>query len=258
MPQEIYHNPDGDAEYIPIMETPGVAFIIAERRWARPERNSWISLADIRASIDYHSKYSFHNELSSLPDPVSEPTGVFHENWCTLTSSMLRSSYFHLSTSLTRRQMITYIFPLLLSSLFRCCVIAEHPSLVSPTFLSTHLLTWNAFIHDIDRQIQQLRTEIETSCRLVEEWHKISKFKIVWNIIVVYHDIATVLNDLHLVVALNTVYIFLCVLCRDIHKEVLLAILSCWPAVVIACFMTYLAGIVVWALVSYSYESNKK
>ncbi|RMX41265.1 hypothetical protein pdam_00012375, partial [Pocillopora damicornis] len=32
MPQEIYHNPDGDAEYIPIMETPGVAFIIAERR----------------------------------------------------------------------------------------------------------------------------------------------------------------------------------------------------------------------------------
>ena len=85
-----------------------------------------------------------------------------------------------------------------------------------------------------------------------------SKFKIVWNIIVVYHDIATVLNDLHLVVALNTVYIFLCVLFRDIHKEVLLAILSCWPAVVIACFMTYLAGIVVWALVSYSYESNKK
>lgn len=198
MPQEIYHNPDGDAEYIPIMETPGVAFIIAERRWARPERNSWISLADIRASIDYHSKYSFHNELSPLPDPVSEPTGVFHENWCTLTSSMLRSSYFHLSTPLTRRQMITYIFPLLLSSLFRCCVIAEHPSLVSPTFLSTHLLTWNAFIHDIDRQIQQLRTEIETSCRLVEEWHKISKFKIVWNIIVVYHDIATVLNDIHL------------------------------------------------------------
>ncbi|XP_022784712.1 protein sidekick-1-like isoform X2 [Stylophora pistillata] len=35
---------------------------------------------------------------------------------------------------------------------------------------------------------------------------------------------------------------------RDIHKEVLLAILSCWPAVVIACVMTYLAGIVVWAL----------
>lgn len=65
------------------------------------------------------SKYSFHNELSSLPDPVSEPTGVFHENWCTLTSSMLRSSYFHLSTPLTRRQMITYIFPLLLSSLFQ-------------------------------------------------------------------------------------------------------------------------------------------
>lgn len=80
MPQEIYHSPDGNAEYIPIMETPGVAFIIAERRWARPVRNSRISLAGIRASIDYHSKYSFHNELSSLPDPVSEPTGVFHEN----------------------------------------------------------------------------------------------------------------------------------------------------------------------------------
>ena len=80
MPQEIYHSPDGNAEYIPIMETPGVAFIIAERRWARPVRNSRISLAGIRASIDYHLKYSFHNELSSLPDPVSEPTGVFHEN----------------------------------------------------------------------------------------------------------------------------------------------------------------------------------
>lgn len=39
--------------------------------------------------------------------------------------------------------------------------------------------------------------------------------------------------------------------CRDIHKEVLLAILSCWPAVLIACIMTYMAGIVVWALVSF-------
>lgn len=30
-----------------------------------------------------------------------------------------------------------------------------------------------------------------------------------------------------------------------------MAILSCWPAVVIACIMTYLAGVVVWVLVSY-------
>lgn len=41
---------------------------------------------------------------------------------------------------------------------------------------------------------------------------------------------------------------------RDIHKEVLLAILSCWPAVLIACIMTYMAGIVVWALVSFIYS----
>lgn len=45
--------------------------------------------------------------------------------------------------------------------------------------------------------------------------------------------------------------------CRDIHKEVLLAILSCWPAVLIACIMTYMAGIVVWALVSFIYSSNQ-
>lgn len=44
---------------------------------------------------------------------------------------------------------------------------------------------------------------------------------------------------------------FISVSSRDIHKEVLLAILSCWPAVVIAVIMTYLAGIVVWALVSH-------
>lgn len=44
--------------------------------------------------------------------------------------------------------------------------------------------------------------------------------------------------------------------CRDIHKEVLLAILSCWPAVIIACIMTYVAGIVVWALVSFLYNLN--
>lgn len=30
-----------------------------------------------------------------------------------------------------------------------------------------------------------------------------------------------------------------------------MAILSCWPAVVIACIMTYLAGVLVWVLVSY-------
>ena len=52
-------------------------------------------------------------------------------------------------------------------------------------------------------------------------------------------------------------HIPLCVPCRDIHKEVLVAILSCWPAVVIACFMTHLAGIVVWALVSYAYNSTR-
>lgn len=32
MSQEIYHSPYGVAEYIPIMQTPGVAFIVAERR----------------------------------------------------------------------------------------------------------------------------------------------------------------------------------------------------------------------------------
>ena len=32
MPQETYHSPDGEAEYVPIMETPGVAFIVAEKR----------------------------------------------------------------------------------------------------------------------------------------------------------------------------------------------------------------------------------
>lgn len=33
MPQEKYYSPDGIAEYVPIMETPGVAFIVAEKRW---------------------------------------------------------------------------------------------------------------------------------------------------------------------------------------------------------------------------------
>lgn len=33
MPQEKYISPDGEAEYVPIMETPGVAFIVAEKRW---------------------------------------------------------------------------------------------------------------------------------------------------------------------------------------------------------------------------------
>ena len=32
MPQEKYYGADGEAEYVPIMETPGVAFIVAERR----------------------------------------------------------------------------------------------------------------------------------------------------------------------------------------------------------------------------------
>lgn len=32
MPQEKYHSPDGEVEYVPIMETPGVAFIVAEKR----------------------------------------------------------------------------------------------------------------------------------------------------------------------------------------------------------------------------------
>ena len=32
MPQEKYYSADGEAEYVPIMETPGVAFIVAERR----------------------------------------------------------------------------------------------------------------------------------------------------------------------------------------------------------------------------------
>lgn len=32
MPQEKYYSPDGIAEYVPIMETPGVAFIVAEKR----------------------------------------------------------------------------------------------------------------------------------------------------------------------------------------------------------------------------------
>ena len=32
MSQESYYNPDGEAEYVPIMETPGVAFIVAEKR----------------------------------------------------------------------------------------------------------------------------------------------------------------------------------------------------------------------------------
>lgn len=32
MSQEKYHSPEGDAEYVPIMETPGVAFIVAEKR----------------------------------------------------------------------------------------------------------------------------------------------------------------------------------------------------------------------------------
>ena len=30
--QEKYHSPDGETEYVPIMETPGVAFIVAEKR----------------------------------------------------------------------------------------------------------------------------------------------------------------------------------------------------------------------------------
>lgn len=32
MSQETYHSPYGEAEYIPIMQTPGVAFIVAEKR----------------------------------------------------------------------------------------------------------------------------------------------------------------------------------------------------------------------------------
>ena len=32
MPQEKYHSTDGNAEYVAIMETPGVAFIVAEKR----------------------------------------------------------------------------------------------------------------------------------------------------------------------------------------------------------------------------------
>ena len=32
MSQVQYNSPEGEAEYVPIMETPGVAFIVAEKR----------------------------------------------------------------------------------------------------------------------------------------------------------------------------------------------------------------------------------
>ena len=48
MPQEKYYSADGEAEYVPIMETPGVAFIVAERRL---DYRSWSLLNYRRWSV---------------------------------------------------------------------------------------------------------------------------------------------------------------------------------------------------------------